>query len=542
MPNLLIHNVIVDEDAGIAEVSVSLDRPASSPVSLAFATQDGSATAGLDFQATAGTVSFSHGDTTQSITVPLFSDLRIEGDEQFSIDLTNAVGATMDVSAISVTIVDVDPGVFQNVRLARDTGTDREDKITIDPRIFGRIARDFGDAELAVEFDHNNNGIVDATLSIASGTGEFLFDPHSSNGFLPNQIGAVIFHYRLVINPNSGGSETLDWNPFEFFLEDVPMSNLTIDGLATRVQSLDNSATSALPVGIYLTGRVSGQLFRERALDFSAPSQACSSYAAGPYEPGYGPESVGSRFDSESFDVTCEFGDLAGSEINDNIPGKFEPMTIEIDLDSDGVPDMEVIPNGNRRFDERLQSLLTATNTVSARVREYSVDMGVYLTGHWQTISIAAQGVAGPTVESAQWVGQNEDENSNSLQIHPTLHGVFSDSVNHSGVITVEIDLDGDGQPDQYEFANSNREFTIEVTESPTPPSQSTQEASSFINRKTCPPDRTSLKFGPSPSKRMPPQLSMATWSHFRLSTLTPRTKIPTKTPRLSSPRPRSRQ
>ncbi|RME19991.1 MAG: PKD domain-containing protein, partial [Candidatus Zixiibacteriota bacterium] len=76
-----------------------------------FATVEGSAVAGSDFTAVGGTLSFAHGETSKTVTVPIVDDSLNEGDETFSLDLSNPTnGATLGTpSTAAVTIVDNDP-------------------------------------------------------------------------------------------------------------------------------------------------------------------------------------------------------------------------------------------------------------------------------------------------------------------------------------------------------------------------------------------------------------------------------------------------
>ena len=48
-----------------------------------------------DYGSRAGTLTFAAGETTQTITVPIYGDVRVEPDETFTIGLANAVGAVI---------------------------------------------------------------------------------------------------------------------------------------------------------------------------------------------------------------------------------------------------------------------------------------------------------------------------------------------------------------------------------------------------------------------------------------------------------------
>ena len=73
-----------------------------------YATSDGSATAGSDYTATSGTLTFTTGQTSKTIPVPLIDDALNEADETFTLTLSNATVALTDATATG-TIFDDDP-------------------------------------------------------------------------------------------------------------------------------------------------------------------------------------------------------------------------------------------------------------------------------------------------------------------------------------------------------------------------------------------------------------------------------------------------
>jgi len=72
--------------------TVSLDQAQQAPVSVDFATADGTATAPADYTATNGTVSFAPGETSKTITVQVNGDTTKEANETFTVNLANATG------------------------------------------------------------------------------------------------------------------------------------------------------------------------------------------------------------------------------------------------------------------------------------------------------------------------------------------------------------------------------------------------------------------------------------------------------------------
>jgi hypothetical protein len=77
-----------------AVFTVSLSAPSSLPVTVNYATADGTATAsGNDYVPISGTLTFAPGETTMTITVVINPDKQKDADETFFVDLSGAVNA-----------------------------------------------------------------------------------------------------------------------------------------------------------------------------------------------------------------------------------------------------------------------------------------------------------------------------------------------------------------------------------------------------------------------------------------------------------------
>jgi streptogramin lyase len=111
LPTLSINNVSQNEgNSGLTPFvfTVTLSAPSASTVTVAYATADGTATAGSDYNATSGTLTFNPGVTTQTITVNVIGDTIVEPDETFTVNLSSPVGATIAVGTGTGTIVNDD--------------------------------------------------------------------------------------------------------------------------------------------------------------------------------------------------------------------------------------------------------------------------------------------------------------------------------------------------------------------------------------------------------------------------------------------------
>ncbi|MFN2471085.1 MAG: Calx-beta domain-containing protein [Gaiellaceae bacterium] len=92
-----------------ANFTVKLSSASSKSVTVQYAAQGNDATAGEDFAATAGTLTFAAGQTQKTVTVPVLPDTVDEDDETFKLVLSSPASATLGTAQATVTIIDNDP-------------------------------------------------------------------------------------------------------------------------------------------------------------------------------------------------------------------------------------------------------------------------------------------------------------------------------------------------------------------------------------------------------------------------------------------------
>jgi hypothetical protein len=108
---LAIGNVaIVEGQSGQrdAQFVVTLSAIRATPVTVHYATADGSATAGADYTAKAGTITFPAGSVARTVLIPIAGDSLHEGDENFTVTLSSASGATITQAVGTASILDDD--------------------------------------------------------------------------------------------------------------------------------------------------------------------------------------------------------------------------------------------------------------------------------------------------------------------------------------------------------------------------------------------------------------------------------------------------
>ncbi len=111
-----VANYSVDESAGTATIAVVRTGLTTGATSVNYATSDGTAAAGVDYDATSGTLQFAAGETEKSFTVPIIDDTDDEPDETVNLSLSGPApgpGARRGTPSTAVlTILDNDDDVI----------------------------------------------------------------------------------------------------------------------------------------------------------------------------------------------------------------------------------------------------------------------------------------------------------------------------------------------------------------------------------------------------------------------------------------------
>ena len=106
---LSVSDARAEEAAGAAVAfAVTLSRAASEPVTVDYATRDGSARAGEDYTAAGGTLTYAAGESSKTVEVAVLDDAHDEGEETFVLALLNASGARLEDAEATGTIENAD--------------------------------------------------------------------------------------------------------------------------------------------------------------------------------------------------------------------------------------------------------------------------------------------------------------------------------------------------------------------------------------------------------------------------------------------------
>ena len=106
--SLSIRDLTVQEDAGVARAQIDVTPAAPTELSVTYRTTPQTASEGLDYTSSHGTLEIAAGSTTAVIEVPIIDDLFMESTETFLVQLSDLADAVLDQSEATVTIEDND--------------------------------------------------------------------------------------------------------------------------------------------------------------------------------------------------------------------------------------------------------------------------------------------------------------------------------------------------------------------------------------------------------------------------------------------------
>ena len=142
----------------VAQFPVTLSDPSGFEVTVAYSTSDGTAVAGADYEAVGGSLVFTPGETTATVSIPLVQDNLNEPDENFIVSLSNPANATLATATAEGLIIDDDlvaqlavaggsgvEGGTVDFRVTLDTASTRT--VTVDYATTAETAREDADYE-----------------------------------------------------------------------------------------------------------------------------------------------------------------------------------------------------------------------------------------------------------------------------------------------------------------------------------------------------------------------------------------------------------
>lgn len=123
VPALSIGDVMLAEDSGSFTFTVVLSAPSAMPVGFAYATADGTATAGSDYTAATSTGAIAPGSTSASVIISVTGDATFEPDETFFVNLSAPTGATIADGQGLGTILNDDAAPTANLGITKSASS-----------------------------------------------------------------------------------------------------------------------------------------------------------------------------------------------------------------------------------------------------------------------------------------------------------------------------------------------------------------------------------------------------------------------------------
>ena len=180
-PSLSVSGQTVSEGApaGFVRFTVTLTPASGRTVSVSYSTANGTALAPADYTAQAGVLTFTEGQTTKTVDVPVVNDTTVEPSETFTLSLNGPTGATIAPpgSATGTITNDDVPGGLPTITIS--------DKTVLEPDTGGTVA-----ARFTVTLSTTSSQTVTVTFTTANGTALSGSDYKAKNGtitFTPGQ-------------------------------------------------------------------------------------------------------------------------------------------------------------------------------------------------------------------------------------------------------------------------------------------------------------------------------------------------------------------
>jgi len=248
-----------------AVFTVSLSNDSATPVTVQFATADGTAQAGSDYTATSGTLTFAAGTTSTTVTVAVLGNPNPALVETFQLNLTNPTGATVPVDHATATI---NPAVVMpqltigDVSLAEGNSGDTSFVFTASLSVASTtpVVVTYATADGTATVADQDYVATSGTLTFAAGeltqliTVQVVGDTHVESDETFNVNLSVVS--GTVANPTASGVGTILNDDTSITVPDITVTNVT-SGTTDAVFTVSLSASSTLPVTVqFATGDI----------------------------------------------------------------------------------------------------------------------------------------------------------------------------------------------------------------------------------------------------------------------------------------------
>ena len=233
MPALSITDAVPVAEGGEATFMVSLSPASSELVTVAYATQDGTAVADSDYTATSGTLRFEPGETIQNIQVATLRDAIAEPSESFTVELSDPVGtAITNSTGVGTIAADAMPALSITDAVPVAEGGEATFMVSLSP----------ASSELVTVAYATQDGTAVAGSDYTAASGTLQFDP----GMTSHTIRVAVLNDTAVEPTETFAVELSD--PVRATLADGT-------GVGTITDDVEHRVERAIPTGLPEVGR-----------------------------------------------------------------------------------------------------------------------------------------------------------------------------------------------------------------------------------------------------------------------------------------------
>ncbi len=234
----------VYENAGSATMTVRLSAASGYAVAVNYATSDGTATAGSDYTATSGTLTFNPGEAIKTFSMPITDDTLGEANETLNVSLSNPTNAALGSPATATLII-----------RANDTLTFSLSSYSVNENA--------GSATITVKLNAPSNVVVAVNYATSDGTAKAGSDYTATSGMLSFNPGEISKTFSVPITDDALGeaNETLNVslsNPTNATLGSPATATLTIRANDTVAFSLSSYSVNENAGSATITVKLSG--------------------------------------------------------------------------------------------------------------------------------------------------------------------------------------------------------------------------------------------------------------------------------------------
>ncbi len=367
-------NFIVSEAGPAATIRVKREGPTAGTVGVSYAASDGTATEGLDYGTTAGTLSLGPGVLSQTFVVPILNDAIVEGSEVLMLRLFSPTGGALlgRYNTAVLTVTDNDPPVLLKFSGASYSASESKPFATITVSRVGSTAGTVGvnyaTSDGTATLAGNDYTAASGTLSFAPGVKSQSFTVPITNDTADETNETV----SLLLSSPSGGA--LLGAPF-----------------ASVLNVLDNDAGGTLQLNLaaYNGNETSGAVMVTVTRSMGSAGGVSVSYAT----------SDGSATAGSDYTATSGILNFGAGE-----PSKSFTVPILDDAEGEGKETLDIIlsaPSGGAVLGPRKKSPLTIVDDDSVSGGTLQLNLAAYKTSEaagTQTVSVTRSGGAASAV------------------------------------------------------------------------------------------------------------------------------------------------